>query len=269
MLDLGVLDDAVVVDRGERPDEAVHDPGALADDGRAPDVGALDDRPRLDHDPAVDAGIVVDRPSTRRSRVSRTRRLASSSGVSLPVSMNQPSSRSLRTTWPWSMSHWMASVISSSPRGEGWMARTAWWMVWSKRYTPDQGQVGRRAPRLLDQADDVADASSSSATPKRCGSGTRASRIWADRGVVAAVEGRGRRGLAVGLEAVDERLDALADEVVAEVHDEVVVAEEVPGDQHAVGQSERRGLVQVGDLEAPAGPVADRGHDLSRRCRRR
>ena len=40
--------------------------------------------------------------------------------------------------------------------------------------------------------------------------------------------------------SVDELGDAADDEVVAEVHDEVVVAEEVAGDEHAVREAERR-----------------------------
>ncbi|MEZ5295429.1 MAG: hypothetical protein R2697_03890 [Ilumatobacteraceae bacterium] len=41
------------------------------------------------------------------------------------------------------------------------------------------------------------------------------------------------------LERFDERGQVLLEQVVAEVHHEVVVAEEVAGDQDAVGQPER------------------------------
>ncbi len=74
--------------------------------------------------------------------------------------------------------------------------------------------------------------------PKRCGSGTCFSRICADGGS-APVAGRGER--------VDERGEVLLEQVVAEVHHEVLVAEELPGDQHAVGQPERLVLGDVGD----------------------
>jgi len=50
--------------------------------------------------------------------------------------------------------------------------------------------------------------------------------------------------------------------VVAEVRHEVVVPEEVPGDEDAMSEAERRVLADVGDLSAPAGTVADRGDDL-------
>ena len=69
---------------------------------------------------------------------------------------------------------------------------------------------------------------------------------------------RERRLRALGLEAVDELGEALLQHVVAEVHHEVVVAEEVVGDEHAVGEAERRVLGDVGDLDAEAGAVADR-----------
>ena len=72
--------------------------------------------------------------------------------------------------------------------------------------------------------------------PKRCGSGTCLSRIWAAGG---SADAPGR------LEGVDEGAEVLLEQVVAEVHHEVVVAEEVPGDEHAVGEAERRVLGDV------------------------
>ena len=64
-------------------------------------------------------------PSVRGITVSRMIRLASRMSSSRPVSFHHPSITCGRTTRPWSMSHWMASVISSSPRAEGRMAFTA------------------------------------------------------------------------------------------------------------------------------------------------
>jgi len=51
--------------------------------------------------------------------------------------------------------------------------------------------------------------------------------------------------------------DAADEEVVAQVHDELVVAEELARDEHAVGEHEGGVLPDVGDLEAEPGPVAD------------
>ena len=54
--------------------------------------------------------------------------------------------------------------------------------------------------------------------------------------------------------------EVLLQQVVAEVHHEVVPAEEVAGDQHAVGQPERRLLRDVGDLGAEVAAVTERTH---------
>ena len=85
--------------------------------------------------------------------------------------------------------------------------------------------------------------------PKRCGSGTCLSRIWATGG---SADASGR------LEGLDERAEVLLEQVVAEVHDEVVGAEEVAGDQHAVGEAERGVLGDVGDLGPEPAAVAER-----------
>ena len=64
------------------------------------------------------------------------------------------------------------------------------------------------------------------------------------------------------LERVDELAQALLQHVVAEVHHEVVVAEEVARDQHAVREAERRVLGDVRDLDAEPGAVTDGVADL-------
>ena len=64
------------------------------------------------------------------------------------------------------------------------------------------------------------------------------------------------------LELVDQIGDATDDEVVTQVHHEVVVAEEVAGDEHAVRQPQRGVLRNVGGSDPEVGPVADRCLDL-------
>ena len=86
--------------------------------------------------------------------------------------------------------------------------------------------------------------SSSSATPKRWGSGTRASRISASGSEPA--------------ELVDELGDPVPDQVVAQVHDEAVLAQKVPGGEHGVGEAERRLLGDEGHRGAESRAVADR-----------
>ena len=98
----------------------------------------------------------------------------------------------------------------------------------------------------------------STATPDWRGSSTWASRICEESTRPSAPGPRPRSAS----KRVDELLEPLLQHVVAEVHDEVVVAEVVAGDQHAVGEPERRVLAEVGDLGAPPRAVADRGHDL-------
>ena len=67
-------------------------------------------------------------PSMRVAMVSRTRRLASSMSSRRPVSFHQPLTTCGSTRRPLSTRYWMASVISSSPRGEGSIARAASWI---------------------------------------------------------------------------------------------------------------------------------------------
>ena len=59
--------------------------------------------------------------------------------------------------------------------------------------------------------------------------------------------------------------EVLLQHVVAEVHHEVVVAEEVARDQHAVREPERRVLRDVRDLDAELRAVTDGGLDLGGR----
>ena len=56
---------------------------------------------------------------------SSTSRFASSMSSSWPVSFHQPVTVWLSTRLPPSISHWMASVISSSPRPDGSIALAA------------------------------------------------------------------------------------------------------------------------------------------------
>jgi hypothetical protein len=66
-------------------------------------------------------------------------------------------------------------------------------------------------------------------------------------------------------EPVHDVVDAADDEVVSEIHDEVVVAEVVAGDQHGVGEPQRGLLADVGDLQAEREAVADGRLDLGMR----
>ena len=64
-------------------------------------------------------------PRRAGSAVSSTSRLTSSMSATFPVSFQYPEMVVDATFRPLSISHWMASVISSSPRREGFRLRTA------------------------------------------------------------------------------------------------------------------------------------------------
>ena len=122
----------------------------------------------------------------------------------------------------------------------------------------DERQVGRRVAPASRPADDVA--------------------VGVELGHAEAVRvgdllqqdlGGGRIAVDRAPRSRDERAEVLLEQVVAEVHDEVVVAEEVAGDQHAVGEAERRVLGDVGDGCPEPRPVAERRRGPRRRCRRR
>ena len=124
----------------------------------------------------------------------------------------------------------------------------------------DEREVGRRVGRLLDEAHDVAvhvelgDAEVARVLHVReqdLRGGRRPASSPSSGGRSRASRKRSTNVAQVVLE-----------HVVAEVHDEVVVAEEVAGDEHAVREAARRVLVDVGDLDAELGAVADRGPDL-------
>ena len=75
----------------------------------------------------------------------------------------------------------------------------------------------------------------------------------------------GEEDLGVGravAEFVHQALDAAGDQVVAEVHDERIVLQEVLGDLHRVGETEGRLLLDVGAAGAELRTVADRLADL-------
>ena len=74
--------------------------------------------------------------------------------ASWPVSFHQPLTVWLSTRLPPSISCWIASVISSSPRPEGSIARAASKIAGREHVDADQRQVARRVLRLLDQPDD-------------------------------------------------------------------------------------------------------------------
>ena len=58
-------------------------------------------------------------------------------------------------------------------------------------------------------------------------------------------------------ELIDQAGDAADDEIVTQVHNEIVVAQEVTRDQDRVGQPERGFLPDIGDIEPERMAIAD------------
>ncbi len=112
-------------------------------------------------------------------------------------------------------------MISSSPRRLGAIELTASWMRRAEHVDPDESEVALRLGRLLDETQNVPGGIE-----------------FGDAELLRVVDLR-EQNLRVGtaaLELVDQIGDATDDEVVTQVHHEVVVAEEVAGDEDAVRQ---------------------------------
>ena len=91
------------------------------------------------------------RPRCAASRSSRISRFASSMSSSWPVSFHQPSTMCGSTRSPRSISAWIASVISSSSRHDGSIARAASKIDGREHVDADEREVRRRVLGLLDQ----------------------------------------------------------------------------------------------------------------------
>ena len=153
----------------------------------------------------------------------------------------------------------MASVISSSLRPDGGNGAHRFVDQRGEEIDADECEVRRGIGGLLDEAHDVA--------------------VYVELGdaEVAGVLHVGEQDLGGGRlawfaelggpaarfeETVDPRAQIVLEHVVAEVHDELVFAEELARDQDAVRQPARRVLVDVGDLDPEPRPVAHGRPDL-------
>ena len=164
-----------------------------------------------------------------------------------------------------SMSHWMASVISSSPRDEGSMAATPRGSA-SNRYTPTSARSdggspasrrgGRRGP-----------SPSSSATPNRCGSGPRLRRIWA----TGAAGSPSSVGPAPPPGQPRSARRTRCTPCLIRLSPRYMTKSSSPRNSQAISTQWARPRARPGeerDLEPPPGTVADRRQDLGA-CRRR
>ena len=191
--------------------------------------------------------VSVTVPSMRVSSVSRISRLASSMSSSRPVSFHQPVTTCGSTARPRvdEALDRVGDLELAAPRGLERLAASKTRL--REQVDADEREVRARLLRLLDQRARRA-RRASSATPYSL---RVRHLLQQDHGVGGALA-----------EAVDEALDAVAQQVVAEEHAERVVADELLGDQDRVRQAARGVLLQVGDLEAEGRAVADRRADL-------
>ena len=240
-------DDDVLADRGVGADVGVLDAGAGADHGRAADDRA--------------ARAIAPSSTTPGPRPCESSIVALEPGLDLlehePVGLEHvgelagvlPPAASRPRTGPrgrLSISAWIASVISSSPRAGG-LERPA--AVEDRR-----ARRGRRRPGPGPRAGPPA---------SRPGRTTRSAVELGDA-VGAGIVDRGEQDQRLRLvcaEGLDQAGDAVAQQVVAEVHHERRSAEELLGGEHRVGEPGRLVLLDVGDLaprSAEPSPTASR-----------
>ena len=110
----------------------------------------------------------------------------------------------------------------------------------------DEREVAARLLRLFDQPDDPSVGQLGNAEHLRVGHARE----------------QDLRCRLLAVELVDEPVDALVEQVVAQVHDERLIADERLADQDGVRQPARCILLDVGDADAPGRSIADRRANL-------
>ena len=157
--------------------------------------------------------------------------------------------------WPWSISHWIASVISSSPRPDGSIARDRLVDVVVEQVHADEREVRRRIGGLLDEPEHLALPRRS--RRRRTGAGPRRARAGSARPAPP------RRSVA---RDVSKRSTNSVRPCWSMLSPRYMTKSSSPRksrrDEHAVREPERRVLRDVGDLHAEPRAVADRSHDL-------
>ena len=262
VLDLGVADLATGADGAERPDEAVRDLGARPDDGRAAHMAAHQAGAGLDHDPAVELAVGVDLavdapldPLEQQAVGLEQRRELP--GVDPPPAQDLGQDRVAGVDQPLDG---VGDLELAPPRRLDGAHRLVDLVV--EEVHADQGEVRGRHRRLLDQPEDPAGAVQLRHPELLRVVHVGQQDLGGGQEQLVVPELWGRRPGPVGLEPGHEVAEVLLQEVVAEVHDEVVVAQELAGDKHGMGQPERRLLLQVGDLQVPRGAISDGRFDL-------
>ncbi len=245
MLDLRAVDVAALTDGRVGPDVAVDQVRARPDHGRPAHRRALEPRARLDDDAALDLRVdqlAVDAPLDRVED-----QAVGLEHVLEPAGVLPPALHDVRLDALAGVDEVLDRVGDLQLAARAGLDR-AGGVVDHRReeVDADEREVRLRLRRLLGERDHTV-------------------AVQLGDAVVLGVGHRrqqDQRVGSVGLERPDEVLDAALQQVVAEVHDERVAAEERLGRQHRMGEA--RGLVldDVGDPHAELRAVAGRRADL-------
>jgi len=246
VLELGVVHDDPVADRGVGADEAVAEPAPGADDGGAADRAPLQPAAGADRHGALERGleqlaahVALQRAQDQPVRLQHVLELA---GV-LP-----PAGDDVRLDVQAAVDHVLDRVGDLELAARAGHDRLhALEDGRREEIHADKGEVAARLRRLLDQ-------------PRHAAVAVQLGDAVALR--VGHLLQQDQSVRTVGVEGLDEGRDALLQQVVAQVHDERVVAEVGLADEDRVGEAERRLLGQVRDHETEPAAVADRRLDL-------
>src|SRR5580692_4363201 len=242
VLDLAVDDRAAVGDGGERADVGTVYPRSRADGGGAHDPRTADLGAALDHHAADELGRVVYRAVLERFGALQhhavdLEHVGDVAGV-LPVPRDD-------------RGPYLVAGVEQPLQGLGDLefpaprrAELAHGLVHGggENVDPHQREIAPRALGFLHQADHLPGL------------------VELGDAELAWIRHRGQHDLRVGPgrpELIDQRGDAADDEIVAQVHNKIVAAQEVPRDKDRVGQPERGFLPDIGDIKAERLTIAD------------
>ena len=186
-------------------------------------------------------------PCTANARTESIIRFASSRSSGLPVSFHQPSTISARTVRPWSTSHWIASVISYSPRHDGSSVAHASRIGVVEQVDAHEREVARRTP---------------SASPPAARRARPPARPRRTARAPARAPGRSARPARLRSNSSTNRVTPSSSTLSPRYSRNGSPAHEVGRRQHRVREPERRGLRDVGDVQPPPRSVAHRGAHL-------
>src|SRR6266508_169562 len=237
VFDLAALDQTVVVDRAERADIGVDDAGLLADDRRAANRAIDDLGTLLDDHLADQLRVAIDVSFDYGGQLFQDQAI-SLKHIVLLAGIDPPSLVDVGEYLPAMFDEPLDRVGDLQFAAPGWRDRIDRLPdARIEQVNPNQRQIGARLTRLLGQADDA---------PMLVKFGDAVllrvrDTLEYDLRVVVAVA-----------ELLDQQRDPALDAVIAQEHDEALVAEKVVRDLDRVRQAERLVLRDILDSRAPA-----------------